>query len=170
MAPRNSRKRKASQVQSKSKRPKLRATTPSDIEYSDESGTGDPELQAILVQIEAQEEKETQSKQGAKRVASGSKDRGEVMVLDDNANEDSELQEILAQIKAQEESEKLAKRLQGEENRLASKSADKKGKRRGDASPPDQCLEPFRDIFIVSRACTKCRKQVKSPRGYVRSG
>lgn len=37
-----------------------------------------------------------------------------------------------------------------------------------DVSPPDERLDAFRQMFTVSRNCTKCEGAVHSPRSYVR--
>jgi hypothetical protein len=119
------------------------------------------------------------------------KDATDVLELDDDNEEDPDLQDILAQIRAQEESERLAKKLQEEYDDYtvpppSEKAASTSNGATGVATKqtrwqpprksdnrlvrPDESLEPFRDLFIGSRKCTNCGKQVKSPRGYVRSG
>jgi len=157
----------------------------------------DPDdLKEILAQIKEQEESEHLAKQlhndfGVPS-SSGSKDMpinieddaamarqlAEEWALEDNALEmnheaiaDSSDIEILpgpsnAKVSNRPRHSENVPRNTGSSSSTSSKLADRKPCKLANIRP-DAALEPFKHIFTITRSCSKCSKDVKSPRGSV---
>ena len=141
------------------KSPKQSATAGSkdiaDVLELDDDNVEDPELQEILAQIKAQEESERFAKQLQEE-------------YDNYTGLDGESSKI--EIPGPPSSAKVASTSNGATG-VSTKQTRWQARKNGNVLVrPDQSLEPFRDLFIGSRKCTNCGKQVKSPKGYVRSG
>jgi len=155
----------------------------------------DPDdLKEILAQIKEQEESEYLAKQlhndfGVPST-SGSKDMPieidaamarqlvEEWALEDNAVEmnreeiaDSSDIEILpgpsnAKVSNKPRHSENVPRNSGSSSSTPSKSADRKPYKLANIRP-DAALEPYKQFFTITRSCSKCSKDVKSPRGSV---
>lgn len=170
--PRSKRNRSLSIVSESRKR--SRKSTTQEVILIDDSDDED-DLAAILAQIKQQEESERLAKelQGSWNDASGSKIP---MLIDED---DEALAKRLAREWADEDEEIEISSIQPAAIGMPSSSnaasissqpsleIHKPQKASDHAQSPDRSLIAFRQLFTTTRACSKCGKDVPSPRGHV---
>lgn len=155
---------------------------------SDAEESEDEELKAILAQIEAQERhiKKPAKKRG-EPIASGSKstpidledDAAMARILaqqwaseDNNGGASSDV-EILDGPSISHVNERRPSSPKTRELSISSRFKSRSphlhnsGIYQSSSIKPDGALEPFKDLFTKTRQCSKCKKSVDSPRGYV---
>ncbi|PPQ77024.1 hypothetical protein CVT25_014841 [Psilocybe cyanescens] len=155
---------------------------------SDAEESEDEELKAILAQIEAQERhiKKPAKKRG-EPIASGSKstpidledDAAMARILaqqwaseDNNGGASSDVEILdgpsISHVNERRPSSPKTREL-SISSRFKSRSPhlNNSGIYQSSSIKPDEALEPFKDLFTKTRQCSKCKKSVNSPRGYV---
>jgi len=152
-------------------RKRSRKSTAQEIILIDDADDED-DLAAILAQIKQQEESERLAKelQGSWNDASGSKNP---ILIDED---DEALAKRLAREWADEDEEMEISAIQPTPSSSYTASIplqpsfeiDRPRKVPDHAKSPDKSLSAFRHLFTATRACSKCGKDVPSPRGHVR--
>ncbi|KII94003.1 hypothetical protein PLICRDRAFT_695066 [Plicaturopsis crispa FD-325 SS-3] len=132
------------------------------------------DLEVILAQIRQQEESEALARKlqdewntpstSSSQVASGSGSDPEIIVLDEEEDDEAMAQRLARQWEDEDTPALSAAAIgtspSGGPSRIPAVSVDK-------ASPPDEQILQYRDLFTSTRKCSKCGADVESPRGYV---